>query len=818
MKPWTAVAVAVVWTTTGCFAWATADEPVHSVGAEVKPVSAVKAQLAKKPRSVEAGLAPLPVSVRLPEIDLSALAAEDAQANPREKGVRIGAFRDLPAPATVAPAKSSSGGAWTALPDGGHVWRFAIESPGAIGIRVQISDLYLPEGVEIVAYAGDDPAQIRGPYAARELAGRDRFWTGTIFADGVAVEFHCPPDVAPDQVRFEIERIIHIYRDPVAPTKVGNCHNDVTCYPAWTAVGNGVAGIGTVGDTGFLWCTGCLLNDQDPGSFIDYFMTANHCVASQSEADDTEFYWFYKTGTCNGAPPSLGSATRTGGGAAYLAGRTVDAANDFAFLRLRTAAPGGVTYAGWSTATPGGTETLTGIHHPDGSYKRISFARLVSSDANFWDVRWFDGVTEPGSSGSPLFNDRKEFIGQLYGGYSACNAPSELDYYGRFNASYPHISKWLASSALGVSPASRLHPAAGAAGQTFAVTAGGAWTAVSDQAWLAITAGAAGSGNGPVTYTAAANAGGARSGTITVSGGANSRTFTVDQWAAATHPRVSAEGDFDGDFATDVATFRPATGSWVLQLSRGTEWTVPFGSKTMLPVPADYDGDGLVDFALFQRATGDWYFQYSSGGSRVIRFGWTKTVPLPGDYDGDGKADLALFYPDLARWYFLCSTAGGYSRTFGSKTDIPVPADYDGDGKTDVAVYRPSNGNWYILNSGGGSRVRQLGWAGTIPVPGDYDGDGQADLAVLSRASSKWCINYSGGGSLILPFGWKTMIPVQADYDGDGATDVAMYHSASGTWFIRQSTSLGVRKEILGGPDRIPVLLYPQIYSWFGLL
>ena len=668
-----------------------------------------------------------------------------------------------------------------------------------------------------MAYAVGDPAQIRGPYDAAGLDGRDRFWTGTVFSDGVVVECLCPPGVAPDQVRFEIDRIIHIYRDPVAPTKAGNCHNDVTCYPAWAATGNGVAGIGTVGDAGLLWCTGCLLNDQDPGTFIDYFMTANHCVASQSEADDTEFYWFYQTSTCNGTPPSLMSVPRTGGGAVYLAGRTESIGNDFAFLRLRTTTPGGVTYVGWSTATPGGSETLTGIHHPDGSYKRISFGNLVSSDSDFWDVRWYDGVTEPGSSGSPLFNAQKQFIGQLYGGYSSCSSPSALDYYGRFNVSYPFVSKWLAAGTLGVSPTYRLHPAAGAANQTLAVTAGGTWTAASDQAWLTVTAGAAGSGNGAVTYAAAANAGVARSGRITVTSGTSTRTFTVYQWSNPTHPFASTDGDFDGDFEADIATYQPSTASWEWLLSTGDEWTVPFGSSTMLPVPADYDGDGVVDIALFQRATGDWYFQYSSGGSRVIRFGWTKTVPVPGDYDGDGKADLALFYPDKSIWYFLCSTAGGFSRTFGSKTDVPVPADYDGDGALDVAVYRPSNGNWYILYSGGGSRIRQLGWSGTIPVPGDYDGDGKADLAVLSRATSKWCINYSNGGSLILPFGYKTLTPVQADYDGDGATDVAMYHPSSGSWFIRQSTSLTTRKVVLGGPDRIPVLLYPQIYSWFGL-
>jgi hypothetical protein len=60
-----------------------------------------------------------------------------------------------------------------------------------------------------------------------------------------------------------------------------------------------------------------------------------------------------------------------------------------------------------------------------------------------------------------------------------------------------------------------------------AVTAGGgcSWTATSNAGWLAITSGANGTGNGAVAFSAAANTGAARSGTMTVAGA----TFTVAQ-------------------------------------------------------------------------------------------------------------------------------------------------------------------------------------------------------------------------------------------------------------------------------------------------
>jgi hypothetical protein len=58
-------------------------------------------------------------------------------------------------------------------------------------------------------------------------------------------------------------------------------------------------------------------------------------------------------------------------------------------------------------------------------------------------------------------------------------------------------------------------------------TAACAWTAISNAAWLTVTAGAAGTGNGTVGVNIAANTGAARSGTITIAG----QTFTVNQAA-----------------------------------------------------------------------------------------------------------------------------------------------------------------------------------------------------------------------------------------------------------------------------------------------
>src|SRR5204863_3860682 len=73
-------------------------------------------------------------------------------------------------------------------------------------------------------------------------------------------------------------------------------------------------------------------------------------------------------------------------------------------------------------------------------------------DSTHVHVFWSLGVTEPGSSGSPLFDNNHRVIGQLHGGPSACtqSGTNLSDYYGRFFRSWTgggtnttRLSNWL---------------------------------------------------------------------------------------------------------------------------------------------------------------------------------------------------------------------------------------------------------------------------------------------------------------------------------------------------------------------------------------
>ena len=134
-----------------------------------------------------------------------------------------------------------------------------------------------------------------------------------------------------------------------------------------------------------------------------------------------------------------------------------------------------------------------------------------------------------------------------------------------------------------ISPGSTTVVAGGGTGSTtMTATPGCSWTAISSAtSWLTVTSGAAGSGNGTVTFAAAANPDGlTRQGSITIGG----QTFTVNQSAAACNKTLSSPGRRVGPSRN--------SGSTTLNTPNGCSWTAESNSTSWLTVTAGSSGIG----------------------------------------------------------------------------------------------------------------------------------------------------------------------------------------------------------------------------------
>jgi hypothetical protein len=194
---------------------------------------------------------------------------------------------------------------------------------------------------------------------------------------------------------------------------------------------------------------------------------------------------------------------------------------------------------------------------------------------------------------------------------------------------------------------------------------------------------------------------------------------------------------------TDIAVFRPSTGTFFTSQNPNTNFgAIQFGQNGDIPIPADYDGDFITDIAVFRPTGGAggnaaFFVRPSSGAAPFgISFGLSTDIPVIGDFDGDGKNDFTVFRAGTAGnpagvqgafYTFRSLTQSFFGVSFGQPGDIPSVGDYDGDGTDDYAVFRPNfSGNaaaFFFLNSSSNFATaggQQFGSAGDIPIPSRY--------------------------------------------------------------------------------------------------
>jgi len=375
-------------------------------------------------------------------------------------------------------------GVWDELANHDKIWRLKVRSNGAYSLNFIFGKYHLPDGVKLYLY-NEDHSAILGALTSKNNKASGVLPTTLIPGDEVTIEMYVPFYVKKNNIDLQLTDIFHAYRNVVGWVndtdnhlkdsqfgQSGSCNVDVACpqNAGWGDQTNAVARL----VLGNALCSGALLNNTAQDG-TPYLLTANHCIGEPYA--NWVFNFNYEVATCGSStdpfPGSFNNSSMHSVSGCSFRATAGDGENgnpdtlDFCLVELSSLPPSSYNpyLAGWdhSGTIPDSTH---GIHHPSGDVKKICIDQdpptidsYTGYDPNtHWHIAMWDvGVTEGGSSGSPLFDPNHRVIGNLTGGQAACGNTIN-DFYEMFShswADYPsqnrtQLQPWLDPSNSGV--------------------------------------------------------------------------------------------------------------------------------------------------------------------------------------------------------------------------------------------------------------------------------------------------------------------------------------------------------------------------------
>lgn len=411
-------------------------------------------------------------TIEIPAPNSIALGEEDKEDAMKGKPYRYAVLLDC----DIDPSKD---GLWETMDNGNKIWRLNIRSEGAQALGLYYDAFWIPSNGELYIY-NSDKTKLLGAYTNANNHESGVFANEIIEDSEITLEYiqkgEGQPIIHINQVSYAY-RSIKTTRDINNFGDSGSCEVNVNCSPEgddWQDIKRAVCRISLkIGNNNF-WCSGSFINNTAEDC-KPYILTADHCTydddnnvyASQNDMNQWVFYFNYEASECENPSSSPSSNTMTGCSKISNSSATgnISGTSDFHLLELNDTPPYdyGLFAAGWDrTTTP--SANGVGIHHPAGDIKKISkYTQSASSSGYDWRVKWTGtenghGVTEGGSSGSPLLNANKQIVGDLSTGSSYCAFTNGSDFYGKFsyswnqngNSSNRQLKPWLDPNNSGV--------------------------------------------------------------------------------------------------------------------------------------------------------------------------------------------------------------------------------------------------------------------------------------------------------------------------------------------------------------------------------
>jgi hypothetical protein len=411
---------------------------------------------------------------KLPSFDLQKLQNED-KVNDKDKSKPWRFGHDL-----YVDHDFNEVGAWTTLENGDRIWRMSYTSEGAYTLNFMFDVFKIPEGATLYVYNNEKTDLLR-PFTHHNNNPEEILGTWLVEGNQAWIEYYQPANVT-GIAKITVGSVVHGYRTAESYQKAlndsGACNQDVDCditppsdpFNLDTAKEN-VKKAAAMLVQGGGFCSGTLVNNTNNDG-TPYFMTANHCGSSVGFWA-FRFNWRSPNPSCSTFTLSTnGSFDQTVSGAVS---RASSSQSDMRLVEITDASffnnNPDVVWSGWNRSTTAVPAVNFGIHHPSGDIQKVcreddgAYRAVVPFNGNpntqMWYIdEWELGVTEPGSSGSGLFNETGHLIGVLSGGAAACIGTSNngaFDYYGRFDVAWDfgssqssRLREWLDPSNSGI--------------------------------------------------------------------------------------------------------------------------------------------------------------------------------------------------------------------------------------------------------------------------------------------------------------------------------------------------------------------------------
>jgi len=406
-----------------------------------------------------------------PDIDKSGIIPSDKGIMPPEVGPVL--------PVNISLTKE---GTWTNLPGGRRICRLRIKSDGAVALALYYKSFRIFDGGELFIYNASETF-VRGAYTSENNKDEGSFATELVPGDELIIEYYDQgsspfPSIEVSGVLYAHQHVSFIENSQREFGSSGFCEVNVNCLEGanWQREKRGVARILLKVNGSSFWCTGSLINNVKQDS-TPYFLTAAHCGQNATADDYAQwmFYFNYEAATCDDPAQNPAYQSLTGSSLVAQATDATSTGSDFKLLLLNNKLPVNYNpyFNGWNRENDPSPNGVC-IHHPKGDIRKIStYNEILKSTAysgsiedpeeKYWKVFWAPtqtnhGVTEGGSSGSPIFNSNGKVIGTLSGGFSSCSNRDLPDYYGKFsysweengNTSFQQLKPWLDPGETGV--------------------------------------------------------------------------------------------------------------------------------------------------------------------------------------------------------------------------------------------------------------------------------------------------------------------------------------------------------------------------------